>query len=57
MDEVAQFLVGFIEVLDLGHPHLLGLSWGSGVALELYRIAPTVPRSVVLGDPGDDSLG
>jgi len=46
--EVAQCLASFIDVLDLKRPHLLGLSWGSGVALELYRIAPTVPRSLVL---------
>jgi len=27
---------------------VLGLSWGGGLALELYRIAPTLPRSLVL---------
>jgi pimeloyl-ACP methyl ester carboxylesterase len=46
--EVATCLADFVEVLDLGRPHVLGLSWGSGVALELYRIAPTLPRSLVL---------
>lgn len=46
--EVAQCLAGFIELLELERPHLLRLSWGSGVALELYRIAPTVARSLVL---------
>jgi pimeloyl-ACP methyl ester carboxylesterase len=46
--EVAACLVDFIDVLDLGRPHVLGLSWGSGVALELYRLAPTVPRSIAL---------
>ena len=46
--EVAEYLVGFVEMLDLGRPHVLGLSWGSGVALELYRVSPTVPSSLVL---------
>ena len=46
--EVAQCLAGFIEVLELERPHVLGLSWGSGIALELYRVAPTIPRSLVL---------
>jgi pimeloyl-ACP methyl ester carboxylesterase len=45
---VARSLVGFIEMLGLERPHVLGLSWGGGVALELYRIVPTVPRSLVL---------
>ena len=48
LHHVAQSLVGFIETLGLERPHVLGLSWGSGVALELYRIAPTAPRSLVL---------
>ena len=34
MSEVAVCLAGFIEVLELERPHVLGLSWGSGVALE-----------------------
>jgi pimeloyl-ACP methyl ester carboxylesterase len=46
--EVAESLASFIELLELGRPHVLGLSWGTGVALELYRIAPTLPRSLVL---------
>jgi pimeloyl-ACP methyl ester carboxylesterase len=48
LSEVAVCLARFIEVLELERPHVLGLSWGSGVALELYRIAPTIPRSLVL---------
>lgn len=27
---------------------MLGLSWGGGLALELYRLAPALPRSLVL---------
>ena len=46
--EVAGWLLGFIEALDLDRPHVVGLSWGSGVALALYRLAPGVPSSIVL---------
>ena len=46
--EVAECLATFIELLELERPHVLGLSWGAGIALELYRIAPGVPRSLVL---------
>ncbi|HJR25680.1 MAG TPA: alpha/beta hydrolase [Acidimicrobiales bacterium] len=46
--DVARCLVGVIEQLDLGSPHVVGLSWGVGIALEAYRLAPEVPRSLVL---------
>ena len=46
--EIALYLAGFIDALGLGRPHVLGLSWGTGVALELYRHAPQVPASLVL---------
>jgi len=48
LTEVAGHLASFIGALELDHPHVLGLSWGGGLALELYRIAPTLPRSLVL---------
>lgn len=48
LTDVARHLVGFIDALQLDRPHLVGLSWGAGLALELYRIAPTVPASLVL---------
>ena len=41
-------LADFIGMLSLGRPHVLGLSAGSVLALELYRGHPTVPRSLVL---------
>jgi pimeloyl-ACP methyl ester carboxylesterase len=47
-NEVARHLARLVDLLGLERPHVVGLSWGSGVALELYRIAPTVPRSLVL---------
>jgi pimeloyl-ACP methyl ester carboxylesterase len=39
---------GFIEALRLEKPHVLGHSWGSSLALELYRRQPEVPASLVL---------
>lgn len=44
----ADCLAAFIDALDLGKPHVLGLSFGGGLALELYRRHPTVPRTLVL---------
>lgn len=44
----ADCLAGFIETLELGRPHVLGLSFGGGLALELYRRHPSVPRTLVL---------
>jgi pimeloyl-ACP methyl ester carboxylesterase len=48
LSEVAGHLAAFVAALELDHPHVLGLSWGGGLALELCRIAPTLPRSLVL---------
>jgi pimeloyl-ACP methyl ester carboxylesterase len=44
----ADCLVGFIEALGLGRPHVGGLSWGGGLALELYRRHPGVVRTLIL---------
>lgn len=44
----ADCLAAFIEALDLGRPHVAGLSWGGGLALELYRRHPTVVRTLTL---------
>ena len=48
LPEYADCLAGFVEALGLGRPHVLGLSFGGGLALELYRRHPTLPRSLVL---------
>jgi pimeloyl-ACP methyl ester carboxylesterase len=44
----ADCLAAFIGAVGLEHPHVLGLSFGSGLALELFRRHPTLPRSLVL---------
>lgn len=41
-------LAAFIEALGLDRPRVVGLSFGGGLALELYRRHPSVPRSLVL---------
>jgi len=46
--DYADCLTAFISALKLQRPHVLGLSFGSGLALELYRWHPNVPRSLVL---------
>ncbi len=46
--DYADCLAGFIATLGLERPHVLGLSFGSGLALELYRWHPTIPRTLIL---------
>ena len=41
-------LVAFMQALGIRRPHVLGLSFGSGFALELYRAHPEIPRSLIL---------
>jgi pimeloyl-ACP methyl ester carboxylesterase len=48
LHDYADCLARVIEALDLRRPHVGGLSWGGGLALELYRRHPQVPRSLVL---------
>jgi pimeloyl-ACP methyl ester carboxylesterase len=48
LPEYAECLAECIDALGLGRPHVLGLSFGAGLALELYRRHPTVPRTLVL---------
>ena len=44
----ADYLAAFISRLGLETPHVMGLSFGSGVALELFRRHPGHVRSLVL---------
>lgn len=44
----ADCLAAFIAGLGLERPHIAGLSWGGGLALELYRRHPTIPRTLTL---------
>lgn len=44
----ADCLAAFTEALDLRRAHVAGLSWGGGLALELYRRHPTVVHTLIL---------
>jgi pimeloyl-ACP methyl ester carboxylesterase len=46
--DYAGCLARFIDALGIQRPHVLGLSFGSGLALELYRWHPEIPRSLIL---------
>ncbi len=48
MADYARCLAAFIDALGLERPHLLGLSFGSTLALELYRQDPGLPPTLVL---------
>lgn len=48
MADYTRCLRGFIDALGLERPHLLGLSFGSTLALELYHQNPGLPRTLVL---------
>ena len=44
----ADCLAGFIAEVGLARPHVLGHSFGGGLALELYHRHPDIPSSLVL---------
>lgn len=46
--DFADALSAWLHELNVGHPHVLGLSWGSSVALEFYRRHPATPASLIL---------
>jgi pimeloyl-ACP methyl ester carboxylesterase len=48
LPDYADCLASFIEALALDRPHVLGLSFGASLALELYRRHPHLPRTLVL---------
>jgi pimeloyl-ACP methyl ester carboxylesterase len=48
LSEFADCLAAFIEALGLGRVHVLGISFGGGLALELYSRHPELPMTLVL---------
>ena len=48
MPDYADVLAAFIDELGIARPHVVGLSFGSTLALEFYRRHPRVPRTLVL---------
>lgn len=51
MPDYADCLAAWLHAIGVEHPHVLGLSWGSSIALELYRRHPDLPASLVLASP------
>jgi pimeloyl-ACP methyl ester carboxylesterase len=48
LPDYADVLAEFIDALELSRPHVLGLSFGGALALQLYERHPTLPRTLVL---------
>jgi len=48
LSDYADCLAEFIRKVGIERPHVLGLSFGSGLALEFYRKYPAVPRTLLL---------
>ena len=48
LPDFADCLAAFIDAVGLGRPHIVGLSFGGALALELYRRHPTIPESLIL---------
>jgi pimeloyl-ACP methyl ester carboxylesterase len=48
MSDYADCLAAWLAAAGIERPHVLGLSWGGALALELYRRQPDLPASLVL---------
>ena len=48
LPDYADCLAGFVRALELDHPSVAGLSFGSMLALELFRRHRDIPRKLVL---------
>ena len=48
LSEFADCLAAFVEALGFGRAHVLGVSFGGGLALELYRRHPELIETLVL---------
>jgi pimeloyl-ACP methyl ester carboxylesterase len=46
--DYARCLVGLCRELALDRPHVMGLSFGGGLAIAFWEVAATLPRSLVL---------
>lgn len=50
LPDFADCLAEFIRAVGAERPHVVGLSFGGGLSLELYRRHRRIPRSLVLAD-------
>lgn len=49
MPDFAEAVVAWLSALGVRRPHLLGLSWGSTLALEVYRRQPDLASLILCG--------
>lgn len=48
LPDYADVMARFVEALSLDRPHVVGLSVGGGLALQLYDRHPAFPRTLIL---------
>lgn len=48
LPDYADCLAGFIDAVGLSRPHVLGISFGGALALQLFDRHPAVPRTLIL---------
>ena len=48
LHDYAECLAAWLAAIGVERPHILGLSWGGTLALELYRSHPDLPTSLLL---------
>jgi pimeloyl-ACP methyl ester carboxylesterase len=48
LPDFADALAAWLRAVDVEHPHVLGLSWGSSLAIEFYRRHSSHPASLIL---------
>ncbi len=48
LHDYAVCLAAWLAAIDVGRPHILGLSWGGTLALQVYRDYPDLPASLSL---------
>jgi pimeloyl-ACP methyl ester carboxylesterase len=46
--DYADSLAGLIDYLEIKHPHILGLSFGGGLAISFYERYPEIPQTLIL---------
>jgi pimeloyl-ACP methyl ester carboxylesterase len=48
LPDYAGALTQWLDAVEVSRPHILGLSWGSALAIEFFRQHPNVPESLIL---------
>lgn len=48
LGDYADTLAGFCQQLEINHPHVLGISFGGGLAISFAHRHPQIPKSLIL---------